>query len=116
MFFVEEGMQTIKKNLLGSVARTGVVAALAVPGGAVWAQVCSYDLTTVSAEVASVPTLSTLGMAVLAMAIGFVAWRQRRFRGGRFLAVALMAVAAMLVNQGGGGLLQQAYAAVVDIV
>ena len=60
-----------------------------------------------------VPSLSMLGVALLAAAIAFVAWRRGKFPGARFMAVALVAAAAMLANQGGGGLVQQAYAAVL---
>jgi hypothetical protein len=96
--------------------QAGVVATLAAAGSA-WAQTCNYDLTTVAVPApANVPSLSMLGVALLAAAVGFLAWRQGRFPGARFMAIVLVAAAAMLANQGGGGLVQKAYAAVVDVV
>ena len=93
-----------------------VLATLAAAGPA-WAQTCTYDLTTVAVPPpANVPSLSMLGVALLAAAVGFLAWRQGRFPGARFMAIALVAAAAMLANQGGGGLVQQAYAAVVEVL
>lgn len=101
------------------LAQTGLVTTLAAAGSAAWAQTCDYTITTTAgaavAAPTSVPSLSMLGVALLAAAMAFVAWRRGKFPGARFMAIALVAAAAMLANQGGGGLVQQAYAAVVSL-
>lgn len=100
-------------------AQAGLMATLAVAGSTAWAQTCDYTITTTAAAVPAtvnpVPSLSMLGVALLAAAMAFVAWRRAKFPGARFMAIALVAAAAMLANQGGGGLVQQAYAAMVSL-
>lgn len=104
------------------LARAGLLTTLAAAGSAAWAQTCDYTITTMAGAVTPVvgtptpvPSLSMLGVALLAAAMAFVAWRRGKFPGARFMAIALVAAAAMLANQGGGGLVQQAYAAVVSL-
>ncbi len=98
-------------------AQRCVGAALLAFGGSAWAQQCNYAFTTVPAPApAAVPSLSMLGLALLAAVAGLLAWRQGRFPGSRFMAITLVAAAAMLANQGGGGLVQKAYAAAVEVI
>lgn len=99
-----------------TLGKAGVVATIAAAGTA-WAQTCSYEITTAAVPVpANVPSLSLLGVALLAAAVGFLAWRQGKFPGARLMAVALLAGAALLANQGGGGLVQRAYAATLEVL
>ena len=98
-------------------AQRCVGAALLAFGGSAWAQQCNYAFTTVPAPApAAVPSLSMLGLALLAAVAGLLAWRQGKFPGSRFMAITLVAAAAMLANQGGGGLVQKAYAAAVEVI
>ena len=78
---------------------------------------CMFDISYAAAPVppVAVPSMSMLGVALLVFFIGFLAWRNGHFPGARFMAVVLVAAAAVLANQGGGGLVQQAYAAVRNI-
>ena len=105
------------------VTRAGIGAALAIAACSVGAQAietpatCSFNLDYATAPVppAPVPSLSMVGIAVLMLVIGFLAWRRGRFPGARLMATVFVAAAAMLANQGGGGLIQQAYAAAISI-
>jgi hypothetical protein len=113
--------ELIEKNDQRSAVRNSAVSAtlLAAVGSAAAQSnlTCPYDLTTVAGPLpAPVPSLGLLGVALLAAALGWLAWRQGRFPGARFMAMALLAGAALLANQGGGGLMQQAYAAAVNVV
>ena len=109
-------MQHLKEHPFRHLAQAGLITTLAAAGNAAWAQTCDYTITTTAGVVpTSVPSLSMLGVALLAAAMAFVAWRRGKFPGARFMAIALVAAAAMLANQGGGGLVQQAYAAVVSL-
>lgn len=94
------------------------MATLATTGASAWAQTCDYTITTTAGTATAVnpvPSLSMLGVALLTAAIAFLAWRRGKFPGARRMAIALMAAAAALANQGGGGLVQQAYAAAMSL-
>lgn len=98
------------------ICRIGALGALSLAGSA-WSQVCSYDIAYSPAPTTSpVPSLSMLGVALLVAIMAVVAWRQGRFPGAKFIATTFMVGAALLANQGGGGLVQQAYATVMEIV
>ena len=112
-------MPSSKLHPIRHLAQAGLIASLAAAGSTASAQrgeitdVCQLAITTLAAAAAAptpVPSLSMLGVALLAAAMAFVAWRRGKFPGARFMAIALVAAAAMLANQGGGGLVQQAYA------
>ena len=111
-----------KGDSRSAMRHSAISATLLAAAGSAAAQpnphpICTYDLTTVAGPLpAAVPSLGLLGLALLAAALGWLAWRQGRFPGARFMAVALLAGAALLANQGGGGLVQQAYAAAVNVV
>ena len=110
-------MPTITSGFLRCISQVSVGGALAMLAGTGWAQTCSFEITTVAVPTpANVPSLTMLGVALLAAAVGFLAWRQGKFPGARFMAIALVAAAAMLANHGGGGLVQKAYAAVVEVI
>ncbi|MET4576693.1 midcut-by-XrtH protein [Ottowia thiooxydans] len=86
-----------------------------------WAQslMCSVAIDHISAAPptpAAVPSLSDLALAALIAGVAVMAWRQRKLPGARPLAAALLTAAAFMANQGGGGLIQKAYAATADIV
>ena len=99
--------------------RRGIAVALGSAMSSLWAQTCEYTITSapsaVTPPVTSVPSLSLIGIALLVVAIAFVAWRRGKFPGAKMMAVALLITAATLANQGGGGLVQRAYAAVVGL-
>lgn len=81
------------------------------------AQTCAYEVTTsaVVGTVTSIPTLSALGLLLLAVAIGVLARRLGGWSGARVTVVVLVA-AAMLAGLGRGGLLDRAFAATVEIL
>ena len=99
--------------------RRGIAVALGSAMSSLWAQTCEYTITTapsaVTPPVTSVPSLSLIGIALLVVAIAFVAWRRGKFPGAKMMAVALLITAATLANQGGCGLVQRVYAAVVGL-
>ncbi|MGB3072184.1 MAG: midcut-by-XrtH protein [Ottowia sp.] len=100
---------------LPRLAAVGVASLCSVTA---WAQplTCEVAVNHIAANPASVPSLSQLGLAALAGGIAIVAWRQRKLPGARPMAAALLATATFMVNQGGGGLIQKAYAATSDIL
>ena len=100
------------------------VAALATwasTSSSAWAQAnvirlrCDYNFETAAIPPpASVPSMSLLGVALLVALVAFAAWRLGRFPGARLMSAVLVAAAVLLANQGGGGLVQKAYAAAVS--
>ena len=104
------------RRVVGSV---GITAAASLGSTSVWACYVPYSIAyapfVASASPVSVPSLSTLGVAALAAGVGVVAWRQRKTPGARLMAVALLAAASLMANEGGGGLVQKAYAAVIAV-
>ncbi|MFG5780231.1 midcut-by-XrtH protein [Comamonas sp. J-3] len=109
----------INYNFYRHLGRLSVTTLFATTLGSVWAQTCEYSITTapsaLTPPVNSVPSLSLIGIALLAVAVAFVAWRRGKFPGARIMALALLLTAATLANYGGGGLVQRAYAAVVGL-
>ena len=76
---------------------------------------CDYNFETAAIPLpASVPSMSLLGVALLVALVAFAAWRLGRFPGARLMSAVLVAAAVLLANQGGGGLVQKAYAAAVS--
>ena len=77
---------------------------------------CDYEFASAAAPVpASVPSMSLLGVALLVALVALAAWRLGRFPGARLMSAVLVAAAVLLANQGGGGLVQKAYAAAVAL-
>lgn len=99
------------------LAPIGLIVTLATAGNSAWAQrACFYSITTIPDVAATpVPSLSMLGVALLAAVTALVAWRRGKFPGARFMALALVTAAGVLANQGSGGLVQQAYAAALSL-
>jgi hypothetical protein len=59
--------------------------------------------------------MSLLGVALLVALVALAAWRLGRFPGARLMSAVLVAAAVLLANQGGGGLVQRAYAAALGL-
>lgn len=108
-------MPSIGWGILRGVAGFGLAVASASPAVA---QTCSYDITTdaVASAVTSIPSLSLLGLLLLSLAIGWLAWRSGGMSGPRPMAIALAATAALLASPDGRGLMDKAYAATVEIL
>jgi hypothetical protein len=76
---------------------------------------CDYEFVSAAAvPAAPVPSMTLLGVALLVAMVAFVGWRMGRFPGARLMSVVLVVAAAVLANQGGGGLVQKAYAAALS--
>lgn len=95
--------------------RAGALAVLGAAGASAQAQTCNYTIVSAAGPVAAVPSLTMLGLALMAGAVAWLAWRRGKFPGARLMATALVMAAAVLANQGGGGLVQRAYAAAVSL-
>ena len=77
---------------------------------------CDYEFASAAAPLpASVPSMSLLGVALLVALVALAAWRLGRFPGARLMSAVLVAAAVLLANQGGGGLVQKAYAAALGL-
>lgn len=101
-----------------SLCRGGVALAslLSVAGFAkAQTQWCDPVTVTYAAVPISVPSLSALGVALLVAGLALLAWRQRKHPGARLMAAALWVAAALIANEGGGGWIQKAYAAALNL-